>query len=374
MVGQYRIGWVAIGGCGGAVWWSEHDSAHETCVNSAVTTGKSLHIDARDPGDRVVQVLKALGNETRLAILQVIGDRIVPLSEVARELNLPASTAAMHTLVLESAGLVHSEMRPASRGLQKVCARTYDELVIDLPRGVPPATNVIEHEMPIGGFSEVAVAPTCGLASATSLIGYLDDPASFYEPDRLSAQLLWFGSGYVEYRFPNRLPPMAHATMVQLSAELCSEAPLHDPNWPSDITVWINDVEVGTWTSPGDFGGERGRYTPAWWESKDTQYGVLKRWRVTDEGASIDGVALSDVGLSELDLPTGEPIRVRIGVRSDAAHTGGINLFGRGFGNYQQDLVLLLEYEAGASSKGVRLTPDAVREPAMAGSSASPGR
>ena len=322
-----------------------------------MTTGKSLHIDARDPGDRVVQVLKAVGNETRLAILQYIGDRVVPLSEVARELGLPPSTAAMHTLVLETAGLLHSEMRPASRGLQKVCARTYDELVIDLPRGLPTSTNLIEHEMPIGGFSEVAVAPTCGLAGARSLIGFLDDPASFYEPERLSAQLVWFGSGYVEYRFPNRLPPMAHATMLQFSAELCSEAPLHDPNWPSDITVWINGIEVGTWTSPGDFGGERGRYTPAWWESKDTQYGVLKRWRVTDEGTSIDGVALSEIALSDLDLASGEPIRVRIGVKPDAAHAGGINLFGRGFGNYQQDLVLLMEYQAGSSSRGVQRNP-----------------
>ena len=329
-----------------------------------MTTGKSLHIDARDPDDRVVQVMKALGNETRLAILHVIGDRVVPLSEVARELNLPPSTAAMHTLVLETAGLLHSEMRPASRGLQKVCARTYDELVIDLPRGRPQATNVIEHEMPIGGFSEVSVAPTCGMANASSLIGFLDDPASFYEPDRLSAQLLWFGSGYVEYHFPNRLPPMAHARTIQFSAELCSEAPLHDPNWPSDITVWINGIEIGTWTSPGDFGGERGRYTPAWWENKDTQYGVLKRWRVTDSGTSIDGVELSDVALTDLGLTNGEPIRVRIGVRADAAHAGGINLFGRAFGNYQQDLVLLLEYEAGASSKGVRRTahPEAERD------------
>lgn len=337
-----------------------------------MTTGKSLHIDARDPGDRVVQVLKALGNDTRLAILQSVGDRVVPLSEVARELHLPASTAAMHTLVLEAAGLIHSEMRPATRGLQKVCARTYDELVIDLPRGMPPATNVVEHEMPIGGFSEVSVAPTCGLAGATSLIGFLDDPSSFYEPDRLSAQLLWFGRGHVEYRFPNRLPPMAHPTMVQFSAELCSEAPLHDPNWPSDVTIWINGVDIGTWTSPGDFGGERGRYTPAWWESKDTQYGVLKRWRVTDDGTSIDGVALSDVTLADLDLGSGEPIRVRIGVRPDAAHTGGINLFGRGFGNYQQDLVLLMEYEAGSSSKGVRrsVAPDRQPVPAAVGTPA----
>jgi predicted transcriptional regulator len=323
-----------------------------------MTTGKSIHIDARAPGDRVVQVLKALGSETRIAILQNVADRVVPLSQVALELELPASTAAMHIGVLERAGLLHTEMRPASRGLQKVCARTYDELVIDLPRGVTHATNVIEHDMPIGGFSEVQVSPTCGLASATQLIGFLDDPSSFYEPDRLSAQLLWFASGYVEYRFPNRLPPMARPTMLQISAELCSEAPLHDPNWPSDITVWINDVELGTWTSPGDFGGERGRYTPAWWEGKDTQYGVLKRWRVTAEGSTVDGVALSGVSLVDLGLADGAPIRVRIGVRPDAAHAGGLNLFGRGFGNYQQDLVLLMQYEAGSSSRGVRRARD----------------
>jgi predicted transcriptional regulator len=319
-----------------------------------MTTGKTLQIDARTPTDGVLRVLKALSHETRLSILELVGDRVVPLSEIARDLNLPASTAAMHTLVLESAGLLHTEMRPASRGLQKVCSRTYDELVIDLPRGLPEPRNVIEHEMPVGGFSDAAVQPTCGMASATGLIGFLDDPSSFYEPGRLTAQLVWFGSGYVEYRFPNRLPPMAHPTMVQFSAEVCSEAPLNDPNWPSDITVWINDVDVGTWTSPGDFGGERGRYTPSWWESKDSQYGVLKRWRVSDAGTSVDGVALSDVRLADLELAGGAPIRVRIGVRPEAAHVGGINLFGRAFGNYQQDLVLLIEYQAGSSTYGVR--------------------
>lgn len=319
-----------------------------------MTTGKSLHVDARSDALRAVQIFKALGSDTRVAILDRIADRVVPLSQLATELDLPPSTAAMHIQVLERAGLLHTEMRPAIRGLQKVCARTYDELVIDLPRGVRRPTNVIEHDMPVGGFTEIEVGPTCGLASATQLIGFLDDPASFYEPDRLSAQLLWFGSGFVEYRFPNRLPPMARPTMLQFSAEVCSEAPLHDPNWPSDITLWINDIELGTWTSPGDFGSERGRYTPAWWESKDTQYGVLKRWRVTDEGASVDGIALSPITIADLDLGSGAPIRVRIGIRPDAAHAGGLNLFGRAFGNYQQDLVLLMEYDAGSSSRGVR--------------------
>lgn len=93
---------------------------------------------------------------------------------------------------------------------------------------------------------------------------------------------------------------------------------------------------------------------PGWWESKDTQYGVLKRWRVTDEGASVDGIALSPVTIADLDLGSRAPIRVRIGIRPDAAHAGGLNVFGRAFGNYQQDLVLLMEYDAGSSSRGVR--------------------
>jgi hypothetical protein len=41
---------------------------------------------------------------------------------------------------------------------------------------------------------------------------------------------------------------------------------------------------------------------------------------------------------------TGQPIRVVIGVDRDAAHMGGVDLFGRGFGNYPQDLVLAIDY------------------------------
>jgi predicted transcriptional regulator len=64
------------------------------------------------------------------------------------------------------------------------------------------------------------------------------------------------------------------------------------------------------------------------------------------------------VSVGDLGLADGAPIRVRIGVRPDAAHAGGMNLFGRGFGNYQQDLVLLMQYEAGSSSRGVRRARD----------------
>ncbi len=316
-------------------------------MNPRPVARKSFHVDATTADGAGLDMLKALGSETRIAILRYLGDRVVPVNQIAGDLGLPASTATMHIAVLEKAGLLHSEMRPASRGLQKVCARTYDELVIDLPRGEHHTHSSIEQSMPVGGFSDFSVAPTCGLAGRDGLIGFLDDPNSFYEPDRLQAQLLWFRAGFVEYRFPNRVPRGARVLSVQVTAEVGSEAPLHDPDWPSDVSVWINGVHLGEWTCPSDFGGRRGRLTPAWWEEKDSQFGVLKRWRVHDGGTSIDGLALSAVTVDGLGLRAGEPVTVRIGVRPDAQYVGGLNLFGREFGNYPEDLGLRIDFDTG---------------------------
>jgi predicted transcriptional regulator len=302
-----------------------------------------VHVDVATHGDDAVELLKALGHPTRLEILEYIGDQHVASGQIARDLKLPVSTATMHIAILEKAGLIETEMRSASRGLQKLCVRTYDEIVIGLPRKREAFLGLV-MTMPVGGFSDFRVEPTCGLASATGLIGLVDDPASFYEPDRIAAQLLWFGIGFVEYRFPNRLPPSARLTAVQVTAEVCSEAPDYDSNWPSDIDVSINETDLGEWTSPGDFGDTRGRLTPDWWNG-GTMYGLLKRWRVGPSGTSIDGLELSSVTVDDLGIRTGEPIRLRFGVRADAAHVGGLNLFGREFGNYPQDIELRLEYE-----------------------------
>jgi predicted transcriptional regulator len=306
--------------------------------------GKSLLLDGSGDEAARLAVFKALGNATRLSILEVLGPGPLPLSRVASTMGIPPSTAAMHVAILEKAGLLRTDMTAASRGIQKVCARTYDEVVVQIPRQDVTHGARIEIAMPVGAYSDFDVEPTCGLAGANGLIGYMDDPGSFYEPEHTDAQLVWFRRGFVEYRFPNRVPPTARITAVQLSAELCSEAPLHDDDYPSDISVRINGMALGTWTSPGDFGGERGRLTPEWWEGGDSQYGLLKRWRVTAAGTSLDGVRFSAATVDDLGVRTGRPIRVVIGVDRDAAHVGGVNLFGRGFGNYPQDLVLAIDY------------------------------
>jgi predicted transcriptional regulator len=285
-------------------------------------------------------VTKALGSETRLEILRFLSAHTCTLLEIAEALDLPPSTATLHINVLEKAGLIVTNLRPATRGLQKVCARVFDRVVIQLPAEHTNEDTTVEVSMPIGAYTDVSIIPTCGLAGELGIIGHLDDASTFYEPDRIYAQLLWFRRGYVEYRFPNRLPPNVALDDVEVSFEVCSEAPLHHADWPSDITVWIGNVEIGTWTSPADFGGERGVLTPVWWDSQNSQYGLLKLWRVTNTGSYVDGIQVSSVTLNHLTLKPGAPIPVRIGIREDTANVGGINLFGSKFGNYPQDIVL----------------------------------
>jgi predicted transcriptional regulator len=290
-------------------------------------------------------VARALSSEPRWRILSALGEQLRNVGELAQALEMPASTVTMHLAVLEEAGLVRSDLVPGRRGRQRVCQRIVDAVRLDLPRGearIEP--EILELTLPVGAYSDAIVAPTCGLAGVNALIGLLDEPASFYEAERFEAHLVWFRQGRLTYRFPNRLPKGALVDTLWLSAEVASEAPMHHHDWPSDITVWIDDVAIGTWTSPADYGGQRGLLSPSWWDARNSQYGILKEWRVSGEGSFIDGLRLSHVTLSDLDLGARPYIAVGIGVEAGARNVGGINLFGRGFGNYPQDLVLRIRY------------------------------
>ncbi|GCE30749.1 transcriptional regulator [Dictyobacter alpinus] len=307
--------------------------------------GKVLLLDLTENSETALTLLKALSSETRLAILAYLGERTVNVNEIALALQIAPSSATTHIKILEKADLIRTEFIPATHGLQKLCARTYDDVHIRLERIPETSQHTFSIAMPIGQFVDFDVHPTCGLVNAEHMIGLLDTPSSFYEPEHVSAQLLWFGHGHVTYRFPNHLPATAAAIRLDLSAEVCSEAPLHHLNWPSDITVWINGIEIGTWTSPADFGGERGLLTPEWWETKDTQYGLLKIWSVTQEGSFIDGKNISKIPIDQLKLQEKPYIEVRLGVKPNAQHVGGMNIFGERFGNYPQPIVLKVNFE-----------------------------
>lgn len=290
-----------------------------------------------------IEICKTLAHEHRMEILKILTGGPENVNELSEKLNIPFSSAAVNVKKLEESGLIATQMIPG-RGSQKINTKLYDRIIINLEEPKPKNEDVVIIEMPIGDYVNCDVEPSCGLLGDQEIIHILDDPRSFYEPERKNAQLIWFRSGFVEYHFPNRIPYGVSIDELSFSVELCSEAPYHKLDWPSDITCWINGIEVGCWTSPGDLGGERGFLTPSWWESHNTQFGFLKKWKVNLEGSFIDGMKISDFTIEDLKLLDKPYISLKLGVKKDAYNVGGMNLFGSKFGNYEQDLLMKIEY------------------------------
>jgi len=295
-----------------------------------------------DPEERL-DVLKALASDVRVGILKLLHVAgPLNINDIAARLDQPQSTISSNIQTLVDAGLVRTETQKARKGNQKICHSLFDEVMVMFKDDLRHAeAGGIEVAMPIGLYTSCEVSAPCGLCSVDGIVGLLDVPDTFLEPDRMKAGLIWFTRGYVEYQFPNnaRLAQLP-VSSLEFSFEVSSEVPGTSADWPSDITIAVNGQEVGTWTSPGDFGDKRGVFTPDWWKLKGSQYGMLKTFRVTRAGTYVDGMKISPVSLKDLDIDTHHSIRLRIAVKADARHPGGINIFGRGFGNYDQDIVL----------------------------------
>ncbi len=291
------------------------------------------------------EVLKALASEARVKILKILhGKQGMNVNDIAAALDLPQSTVSSNIQMLEDAGLIRTQSQRAKKGNQKICSSTFDQVLFMFKEDTESLkANSIEVAMPLGLYTSCDVSAPCGLCSPEGIIGLLDVPNAFLEPDRMHAGLIWFTRGFLEYQFPNN-SILANRTIeaLEFSLELSSEVPGTAADWPSDITLSVNGTEIGTWTSPGDFGDKRGVYTPSWWKLKGSQYGMLKSWRVARDGTYVDGMKISPITLKELDLERHHSVRLRIEVKKDAKHRGGLNVFGRGFGNYDQDIVMRL--------------------------------
>jgi predicted transcriptional regulator len=303
-----------------------------------------------------LEVLKGLSSPVRIRILKLLHAKgPMNVNEICDALGLPQSTVATNVQVLEGCDLIRTETVKATKGQQKLCAARFDEIVLRFDDyDVQTRSNIIELSMPLGLYTNCSVSPPCGLCSNESVIGLLDVPHFFLDPDRMKAGLIWFERGHVEYKFPNNAKVLKAAVeALEFSMELSSEVPGTNANWPSDVSVWVNDVLVGTWTSPGDFGDKRGVYTPRWWKLEGSQYGHLKTWKITSDGTFLDGERASEVNLDQVHLDEHHSIRLRIGIDENAEHPGGVNIFGKGFGNYDQDIMMRLHLRRKAD------TPDA---------------
>jgi len=295
--------------------------------------------------DTFLVVYKALASSTRLKILNLLADNPSTITEMTKSLNLSKAIISRHIMLLEKANLIRLvKEQPSSDQRKKLFALRVDKVHVNFPKKIYFPYKKKDTEINIGYFTNFMAQPTCGLASEKEVIGKMDDPRVFVSNERIHASLLWLSHGYVEYKIPNPLESNQRAEMIEMSLEIASEFPNSNNIWPSDITFSFNDIEVGTWTSPGNYADVRGKLTPEWWESSLSQYGLLKNLRITHSGTAMDGEAISEVSIPQLYLNNSPFINIRIGVKADAKNKGGLAIFGKHFGNHPQDILVSVYY------------------------------
>ena len=297
-----------------------------------------------DATEKWLLIYEALASKVRLKIIQLLAEKQMNIKELATALGLSSAILSMHIKKLEKSGIIETQMGRINGGTQKLCKLVMENLEITFPAATQTQRKSHDIIIPVGHYTDFEAQPTCGLATIEHLIGYFDDPRYFLDPERVNAKVLWFSEGFVEYKIPNHLLNSETPTELEIHLELGSEAEGSNENWPSDISFTLNGHALGYWTSPGDFGSKRGKYTPSWWELGINQLGLLKIIRINEEGTFIDGQKLSNQTIRDFSIENKQWI-FRLAVLPDAVHKGGLTLYGKGFGNYDQDMLFRLYYE-----------------------------
>jgi predicted transcriptional regulator len=328
--------------------------------------------DLQIEGRNMTPIVKALSNEVRVQILEFLEKQDMNIQSIQKQLNISKTTVLMHLKILEKAGFISTYYVPGTVGHQKFCKKEYDRLVFNFTPGNDIAnvhTDYYELNISPGNYFNFEVFPPCGLATKENVIIRWDDPSVFFSRERITASILWCSYGFVEYRIPFNIPfeDMGFSKM-EITLELSSQGGLIDhaslilpdrvyakqlTDGVSDITFWLNGTEVAEHQVIDEYKMKKkklGKLTPHWW--KGSQYGELICIEINHKGTSINGKIKSRVKLNDIlsvqDLKhnlkmrrlmiSGDNITFRIGIKKQAAHSSGFNIYGKEFGNYPVDI------------------------------------
>lgn len=65
---------------------------------------------------------------------------------------------------------------------------------------------------------------------------------------------------------------------------------------------------------------------------------------INKKGTFIDGLQVSNVSINEFDFDYHSTIKLKLEVEDAAEHVGGLTIFGKNFGNYNQDIDVRINY------------------------------
>lgn len=306
-------------------------------------------------GRHMAHVVKALSSDVRLQILDMLTENDMNIQTVSQKLGISKTAALMHINLLEKAGFITTFYLNGSAGNQRICHKEYDRLVFDFDgqRAMGDDANYYETSIPMGNYFLFNAWPPCGLAQHNQIICHWDDPSVFCDVARVGASLVWTSYGFFEYLiplFPNFEDK--RITRIKLSFEASAghmvknhkalvlpetlDAQQLTPDL-TDLTLWVNGVEVGSVLLEAGNDKELAVFTPAWWQTKPC-HGEMVKLSITEEGCSINKKKVSEHTADELLALQRDFLSLRIGVKPDAEHINGFFLFGKDFGRYSMDL------------------------------------
>lgn len=341
--------------------------ADDTSMN--VDLPKDGYRDLFIEGRNMAHIVKALSNEIRIQILELLENREMNIHEIQEKLGLSKTTVLMHLGVLEEAGFISTYYVPGTVGHQKFCRKEYDRLIFNFTPMKEADTNKNYYEVLVnpGNYFNFEIYPPCGLASKDNVIVRWDDPSVFFCKERVDAAMAWCAYGYLEYRIPLNIPyEDLGFSKLEIALEISAQSGIEGNRmlmFPeeipatkltdgiSDVTFWINDMELVTCTVHSEAATKKaGKYTPAWWRGE--QYGELLRIVVDEQGTAVNGVKTGDTKLSQilpesvlkrnirmkLLMTASDCLVLRIGCKPNAEHMSGFSLFGKDFGNHSTDI------------------------------------
>ena len=298
-----------------------------------------------DDEKKIEELSYALSSSYRLKILKLLTKDSYSIQELAAKLDLAMSTISFHIKILKEAGLIKVLPAPSKKGNEKNISLNVETIFFAVSSTESLSNRTYFLEIPIGSFSNHHVVSPCAMCSDTEPINPFDDPIVFDSLFKSKCELLSFSKGWLEYSILTHEFKQHKLNSITFSMELCSECPNYNNDWKSDITFWINNIEIATYRSKGDYGGRRGILTPQWWPFGSTQYGMLINLTIDNDGTFINGEKINNISLRDINIAQFDVLKFKIGIKENARYIGGINLFGKKFGDYNQAINFIVDYE-----------------------------
>ena len=313
-------------------------------------TNYILEIENPEDTNSIALLGRALSSPIRIEILRLLNNgKAMLLSEIAEKLNLQISSTAFHLQVLQEANLLNVEISTKRKGSLKwysYGAHKQCTVFMRNPKSTKTQPLPTTYHIPIGSFIDAKFSDECGISSETDII-MENNPNDIFNPNKTNAQIIWNkNSGYLTYALPSDFAFKGSLSEITISLELCSETNGYNLDFPSDITFSLNDIELCTFLSVGDFGDHYGKFTPPWWFSESTKYGVLTTISIKENGVYLNEKLVNKkVTLNTLDFTKSLKTTFKLQVKEDAEHVGGFNIFGEKFGEHNQAIVFTAIYK-----------------------------